>query len=615
MAWGPLGWERKWVSEIDPFCRAVIDYHDPGTVNLGDMREIRDAEPVDVLVAGTPCQSFSVAGRRAGLDDPRGLLAFEFLAIARRLRPRWVVFENVAGLLSSDGGRDFGSFLGALGRCGYGFAYRVLDAQGFGVPQRRRHPYVVGYIGGDWRPAAAVLFERASLRGDTPKGRQTGEGIARAIAASAGNCSQDESRETFVAFSCKDSGQDAGEVSPPLRAMNHDKGHANAGGQAAVAFAQNQRQEVREQTVSGSLSAIRRGDAKNETLLAFTLNAKSGGGQVENETAQGLRANAEHSYQFARIGSAVRRLTPRECERLQGFPDIRESAIIRIWQKHSSDHLRNCALAEIQNHRSPLSAGNAESDESVGSVPSVADGFPTRDQSGSRPAALSVHIDCELNVLRLLSRGRLMWSASTAEAPEASPLLMPADDFAHLIALTLTTLASAIPDGRAALRQSSRHSSPLGSGSVVVNVSGREIGELAEDVGTFTARANAFMKSIISGPGSSSLNSERTLRTLCYFVAAAISGFIPGQMRGTDSFDLGLSTVSGYTLIPWRGRPREQCPDGPRYRALGNAFAVPVIRWIGERIQRLEALRGQLGVWELPEEVAREVEADDPGAG
>ncbi len=113
---------------------------------------------IDLLVGGTPCQAFSVAGLRQGLADPRGNLALVYLGVVDKYRPRWVVWENVPGVLSSSGGRDFGAFLGALGELGYGFAYRVLDAQHFGVPQRRRRVFVVGHLG-DWRNAAAVLFE------------------------------------------------------------------------------------------------------------------------------------------------------------------------------------------------------------------------------------------------------------------------------------------------------------------------------------------------------------------------------------------------------------------------------------------------------------------------
>ena len=108
---------------------------------------------------------------RGGMDDDRGNLALEFLRLAQRKTPKWLVWENVPGVLSSNGGRDFGSFLGALAEIGYGFAYRVLDAQYFGVAQRRRRVFVVGYLG-DWRRAAAVLFERESLLGNPAPGAE-----------------------------------------------------------------------------------------------------------------------------------------------------------------------------------------------------------------------------------------------------------------------------------------------------------------------------------------------------------------------------------------------------------------------------------------------------------
>jgi DNA (cytosine-5)-methyltransferase 1 len=176
-AWRHLGWEPVFFSEIEAFPRAVLAERWPGVPIHGDFTTIRegDYEPIDLLVCGTPCQDFSVAGLRAGLAGERGFLTIEFVRLAERLRPRWLVWENVPGVLSSDDGRAFGLFLGALGECGYGTAWRVLDAQHFGVPQRRRRVFVVGYLG-DWRPPAAVLFERESLRGDTAPRRAAGEG-------------------------------------------------------------------------------------------------------------------------------------------------------------------------------------------------------------------------------------------------------------------------------------------------------------------------------------------------------------------------------------------------------------------------------------------------------
>ena len=179
VAWHPLGWQPVAFGEIEKFPCQVLDHHYPDTPNWGDMTKFKewpDAD-VNVFVGGTPCQSFSVAGLRKGLDDPRGNLMLTYLAIAARYRPRWLVWENVPGVLSSNGGLDFASLLRGMGELGYGFAYRILDAQYFGVAQRRRRVFVVGYLG-NWRPAAAVLFERHSLSGHPAPSREKREGAA-----------------------------------------------------------------------------------------------------------------------------------------------------------------------------------------------------------------------------------------------------------------------------------------------------------------------------------------------------------------------------------------------------------------------------------------------------
>ena len=190
VAWHPMGWPPVGFSEIEPFPAAVLAHRFPGVPNFGDMTKYKEwpIEPgsIDVLVGGTPCQSFSVAGLRKGLADPRGNLMLVFLGIAERLRPRWIVWENVPGVLSSGGGRDFGSFLGALGELGYGWAYRVLDAQwcrvdGYekAVPQRRRRVFVVGCLGEHGqRRAASVLLERESVSRDPEPRGEAGEEAA-----------------------------------------------------------------------------------------------------------------------------------------------------------------------------------------------------------------------------------------------------------------------------------------------------------------------------------------------------------------------------------------------------------------------------------------------------
>lgn len=186
VAWEPLGMEPSWFAEIEDFPSRVLAHRFPHVVNHGDFTKISDPGAIDVLVGGTPCQSFSIAGLRGGMADSRGNLALEFFRLAARARPRWIVWENVPGVLSSNAGRDFGAILGALVELGYGFAYRVLDAQFFGVPQRRRRVFVVG-CAGDWRSAAAVLFERDSVPRDPPPRCSERRGVARGAGEGAAN--------------------------------------------------------------------------------------------------------------------------------------------------------------------------------------------------------------------------------------------------------------------------------------------------------------------------------------------------------------------------------------------------------------------------------------------
>jgi DNA (cytosine-5)-methyltransferase 1 len=204
LAWHPLGWRPVVFCEVDRFPCLVLAHHYPDVPNHGDFTTLRGNEygAADVLVGGTPCQDFSVTGLRAGMDGKRGQLTIEYAALAHRARTKWMVWENVTGVLSIDGGEAFALFLSALsGRTvsvpgggwqnsgvivgepgAYGLAYRVLDAQYFGVPQRRRRVFVVGYLG-DWRRAAAVLLEFESLLGNPAPGKAAGKGASRSVHA------------------------------------------------------------------------------------------------------------------------------------------------------------------------------------------------------------------------------------------------------------------------------------------------------------------------------------------------------------------------------------------------------------------------------------------------
>jgi DNA (cytosine-5)-methyltransferase 1 len=395
VAWHPLGWEPAAFCEIEAFPSAVLKERYPHVPNYGDFTRLTEPDHpirsagIDLLVGGTPCQAFSVAGLRRGLADPRGGLTLEFVRLAQALRPKWVVWENVPGVLSQDGGRAFGAFLGALGELGYGWAYRVLDAQyvrvdGYphAVPQRRRRVFVVGCAGGDFARAAAVLLEPEGVRGNPPTRRATRKGAAPDAAGGFTVCGtlsdgahhggglngQDAYTgrilpvastyaKTHKPMSNEDAeGWSPQDHSPTITYWPRDR--SDAGTDVAVV----QYNETPWDTQERRIHDVRRG-------LSPTLSSRSnGGGTVDGWFAvQPLAFDARQSgtivygdksgpldtdghsvgvcvapsltaandpsrspqssevtQQVAAVHAAsmsVRRLTPTECERLQGFPD------------------------------------------------------------------------------------------------------------------------------------------------------------------------------------------------------------------------------------------------------------------------------------------------------
>lgn len=377
VAWLPLGWQPAFFAEIDAFPSAVLAERWPGVPNLGDFTAIgSDAGPIELLVGGTPCQDFSVAGLRAGMAGERGNLTLEFLRLADRLRPEWLVWENVPGVLSSNGGRDFGAFLGGLAELGYGWAYRVLDAQYIrvesharAVPQRRRRVFVVGHLG-DWRAAAAVLFERNSLSGHPAPSREAGKDVAGTLdartkaggfpgtdGAASGHVVAPELSNAICARDYKGARPEADQGAPlvvhSLRAEGFDAsedgtgrgiplvlGLANTAGATALGVDVECAPPItRRNGDPGNVLCYddpRRFDARGvhrggehgdlhppvncttppQTLIAFDDYNQS----LTGDRAHALRGHRPNDVPGV-LAARPRRLTPKECERLQGFPD------------------------------------------------------------------------------------------------------------------------------------------------------------------------------------------------------------------------------------------------------------------------------------------------------
>ena len=704
VAWGPLGWKCVGVSEIEPFPCSVLQHRFPDVPNLGDMNNFKDwliaPESIDVLVGGTPCQSFSIAGLRGGLTDDRGNLALTYCRILQKFRPKWFVWENVPGVLSSNGGRDFGSILGAMEELGYGIAYRVLDAQHFGVPQRRRRVFVVGCLG-DWRRAAEVLFEPGCLRGDTEKGGKKRKAVAALTATGVKTCGADDNQgqaghlipttqfgpiagtltRRHDSSSCHDRGQNivaailpdvaetlmSGSSSPkshgkkngtdretliPVAYQCHGtnvgemgtirsssttsqgvpftvtdirtanttaNGHGIAENVSHTLDGANGQAIALMSTSTGNTShclnagGMGRQDYETETMVVSiqeravstnTDNGPDGVGVRTDGKAYTLEARSQvqavaftqnqrdkvrivpvvgalsaqpgmkqQTYLSQRVG--VRRLTPVECERLQGFP----TCIERVTIDTCLDHQKENVHVVLQCRKSPSNVLRADGLES--NAPALsADTVLWNDQE-SREAHVAVHVRMshEPRVAGIRSAGKWIWCASGAGDQSEFPLPVSPDDFARDIAAARQALEASVTDGKAgSLLPSKRFTLPVRGGWRAAMFGLASEGN-ASDAESSQEEAMRFITSNLGRNMSRYGLSEETW--LC-FALNVTSSCIRKPTQPGNSFKVVIDVESDWTLVPHRGKP---AADGPRYKAIGNSMAVPVMRWIGERIK------------------------------
>jgi DNA (cytosine-5)-methyltransferase 1 len=328
--------------EIDKAARGVLADRFPRTVLFDDVREVTADDlrstgfrpDRGILTGGFPCQDVSVAGRRAGLAGERTGLFSEIVRLADALRPKYLLLENVPGLLSSHGGRDMGTILGALGDLGYWYAYRVLDAQFFGVPQRRRRVFIVGHLG-DGRGPVEILFEPEGGDRHPAPVRAPRAAVAGTLGSRAGG-SRTTDLDGAGAYIVRpgvlaDTGIVAS-LSASFGAGGPDAAHAQAGWSIPVTaeHTQNTQQTFLPTTVTGSVTHTLRaegadasedGTGRGTPIVTVTgavthslTTSATGGSLTEDGTGRGTPIVTQES-------TAVRRLTPTECERLQGFPD------------------------------------------------------------------------------------------------------------------------------------------------------------------------------------------------------------------------------------------------------------------------------------------------------
>lgn len=448
LAWEPLGWEPVAFSEIEPFPCAVLAERWPDVPNLGDITKIDWKDnidgAIDLVVGGSPCQSFSVAGKREGLKGASGLM-FEYIRCVQELRPRWFLWENVPGALTSEDGGAFGQLLSEMDELGYSLAWRVLDAQFFGVAQRRRRLFLVGHLGAE--SPAEVLFEPDCLSGNPQSSREKRKELTSRAGRSA----------ACAGFKYS--------AAPRANTLGYAEEQAN------------------------TLTA----DWHAPAVLPLQRNMI---GRTDSADRQGL-AMSQYGIEIA--GCLTARGDSSPCA------DRGQNIVCMTGTQahcHISDEIAGCLTAHMGKDDAPVVVGI------VG--------------DGTLSGALAARSG--------MKQTTFVCTGGTHPVNEQSATRDKK--------LGLRTGLGVGSDGDLALTLLANHS----------HMNDSEIADKPTEVNPMLVRR------------LTPLECER------------LQGF-----------------PDGHTLIAWKGKTAEECPDGPRYKAIGNSMAVPVMRWIGRRIAAVDA--------------------------
>lgn len=497
VAWAPLGWRPLAFAEVDAFPSTVLRERFPSVPNLGDVTKVnwrgfvRDFGRPDVLVGGSPCQSFSIAGTRTGLGGASGLM-WEYVRAVREVRPRWLLWENVPGALSSTHGEDFGCLLRSLDALGYGLAWRVLDAQFFGVAQRRERVFLVGRLGDPGGPCQ-VLFEPDCLQWDPPQGREK----RAQLAAAAG-------RSPACAGFKYSAGSRANGVGHEVEACNT----LTADWYAPAVYPINEQVATRCNRL-GRGTGLGVGDDGDPgyTLLAnhphmVCMTDTQANSSVSNDGACGtLSCHSRKDPPVALVSYAVRMREGRDGGGKGPLVQEEVSGALAT----GNDQTVFCASENTHNE-----------------VRVVGDGTLAGALAASPVMKQTTYV-CETANANGSVPGASEPGRSQAPCPKA---VCMADD---------------------------------NGGSAVDE----------ECCGTLKCGGSAPQVAL-----------RMSVRRLMPRECERLQGF-----------------PDDWTLIPWKGRPAEECPDGPRYKAIGNSMAVPVMRWLGERIAAADQIPPEEVEW------------------
>lgn len=531
VAWHPLGWEPLAFSEIDPFPSTVLQHHYPDIPNLGDITKI-DWSPyvgaADIVVGGSPCQSFSVAGKREGLAGASGLM-FEYIRAVRELRPRWFVWENVPGAFTSERGEAYRQLLSEMDALGYGLAWRVLDAQFFGVAQRRERVFLVGSLG--TMRCAEVLFERESLSWNHQSSRQKRQALTEEAQERVGEADHDSG--------CLNPGETQSRRVYPASGVYPTLSTREKSGQNQESVFTQFGDDVAGTLTSryDSSPCVDRGanvvvDERDKVFLCQTAQTGSNGKLVKQDdvmnTLDRTNSTAVAALDFNPTDARLRyanddvsqTLTARARTGGNQVPLVQVQPLVfnpnaGITEKGGGFALSEDVTPTLKTDHNPAAAFASNQRDEVREL-EVAGALAA--QPGIKQQTYICRADGQANAMTSVD----MAPTLTSHAKKDPPLIYPAEDSIGEDALIQRDMSATL---------STHNTQTLITG-------GREKRSL-------------------------------TVRRLTPRECERLQGF-----------------PDDYTDIPYRNK--EHAPDGPRYKALGNSMAVPVMRWIGERIRMVE---------------------------
>lgn len=531
VAWHPLGWEPLAFSEIDPFPSTVLQHHYPDIPNLGDITKI-DWRPyvgaADIVVGGSPCQSFSVAGKREGLAGASGLM-FEYIRAVRELRPRWFVWENVPGAFTSERGEAYRQLLSEMDALGYGLAWRVLDAQFFGVAQRRERVFLVGSLG--TMRCAEVLFERESLSWDHQSSRQKRQALTEEAQERVGEADHDSG--------CLNPGETQSRRVYPTSGVYPTLSTREKSGQNQESVFTQFGDDVAGTLTSryDSSPCVDRGanvvvDERDKVFLCQTAQTGSNGKLVKQDdvtnTLDRTNSTAVAALDFNPTDARLRyaqddvsqTLTARAETGGNQVPLVQVAPIAfnpsaGITEKGGGFALSEDVTPTLKTDHNPAVAFASNQRDEVREL-EVSGALAA--QPGIKQQTYICRADGQTNAMTSVD----MAPTLTSHAKKDPPLIYPAEDSIGEDALIQRDMSA-------------------------------------------TLSTHNIQTPITGGREKRGL----TVRRLTPRECERLQGF-----------------PDDYTDIPYRNK--EHAPDGPRYKALGNSMAVPVMRWIGERIRMVE---------------------------